>query len=300
MSPAPVPFPARSNPRLRHWRQWLGSRLYLPGAPSQELTSGCYPRGARRCFSVPRIYCVSVRRLVFVGHHDAATGLMRAGELNNFRLLLGQYMNQLFSLIAQLDCWVTSRTIAHSRLPQVAATISTLGYLILWSDRFDAFLTSSKLHISFATWRLHFIWWGALFLLIGLLIYWWRCPRPVKRAGSAEDYLALQFPLPDNYRLAKLKETVEKFVAQNQDKENDEIVLGSLTKHVLFKTANSGLCQQTTADLLRFDWEWANKQAALSRRSAAISMILGAFLFLMPSLDVTVRVLRLLFASIWP
>ena len=209
-------------------------------------------------------------------------------------------MNQLLSFIAQLDGWVTSRWIAHTRLPQVAATIPTLGYLILWSDRFEEFLTSAKLHISFATWRLQLIWWGALFLLIGLLIYWWRCPRPVKRASSAEDYLALQFLLPDNYRLSPFKKTVEQFVAQNKDKQNEEIVLGSLTKLALDRAANSGISDETKADLLRFEWEWANKQRALSRYSAAMAMILGTLLFLTPSADVTIRVACRLFASFWP
>jgi hypothetical protein len=277
----------------------LFRKFVMLGRQGQELTAGWYVGGARRCFS-------SAHLSLFVSPvcHLSGTVMVRMvdageGSVNNFLELSDLLMKQLLSSISQLDHWVTSRTIAHSRLPQVAATIPTLGYMILWSDRFEEYLTSAKLHISFGTWRLQCIWWGALFLVIGLLIYWMRCPRPVKRAGSAEDYLALQFLLPDNYRLSQFKRTVEQFVALHNDKQNDEIVLGNLTKQALVKAATSSLSDETKADLLRFEWEQGNEQRALSRRSAATAMFLGTLLFLTPSADVTFRVACRLVASFW-
>lgn len=199
--------------------------------------------------------------------------------------LFGKYLRTV-------DSWWTSRVIAHSRLPQVAAVIPTLGYIILWSDKFGELLQSSKLNISFSPYRLHFIWWGAILLLIGLLLYWSNCPRSVKRGASAEDYIAVQLALYDDPRLSTiLKPRVKAFLDRHTGTDPNEILLGSLTRNRLTRAAGDMLQDPTRADLLRFEWEDDNRSSPFMRRKTALFMIVGTLVFLIPSFEVTLRVL---------
>lgn len=193
-------------------------------------------------------------------------------------------------ILKKFDTWAASRTIAQSRLPQVAAVIPTFGYLILWSDIFRKVSKSSSLGTDFSAWRLYLIWWGALLLLFGYIFYVAKCPRPIKRAPSAEDYLLLQFNLPDGYRLSRKKDEVAKFLKQYETEDSNAILIGSLSKHALKRAAIDPLKDQTRADLLRFEWENENIAHPISRRLSLVLMASGAILFLLPSVDVARRV----------
>ena len=80
-----LPFPIR---KLTNGGKDLEADYGLPDTPgpgADGLADTCERHGV--AFAFGAIYCVSVRRPVFVGHHDAATGLMQARELNDFREL---------------------------------------------------------------------------------------------------------------------------------------------------------------------------------------------------------------------
>lgn len=103
----------------------------------------------------------------------------------------------------------------------------------------------------------------------------------------------MQFALTDEYRLASiLKPRAKKLVDLHPNLPADNILLGSLTKNMVAKATNQGLNDQTRADLLRFEWEEDNRANPWASRITAFFMVAGAFIFLLPSMNVISRVIE--------
>jgi hypothetical protein len=70
--------------------------------------------------------------------------------------------------------------------------VPVIGYFIIFNDYIIRYL---PLNASFCggdgcsvTWRIYFLYFGMTFFAIGTAIYAWRCPKLVKRFGTAQEF----------------------------------------------------------------------------------------------------------------
>ncbi len=208
--------------------------------------------------------------------------------------------------------WSVARFIAHSRLPQASAFIPTIGYAILWSQQFSELLKSDgPLGGSLLPpiLRLHLLWWGAVLMTLGWGLYLWKCPNEIKRAGSPEDYVQEKFRVPSIDSVVIAQNRARKQVEGYHPQEAGTLVLGGLKPIDVNRAINylqnqldhayEGSWSHFTILLFRLEYLLIDQQRPFARRLCVTLLGSGALLFLIPSLEVSARVVRSAFESLW-
>jgi hypothetical protein len=203
--------------------------------------------------------------------------------------------------------WSNARAIANSRLPQASAFIPAIGYAMLWSDDFSRWIGSTEklgdgILISSLDARLQFLWWGAIFMTVGWLVFVFRCPKVIRRCREPDDYVLEQMQLQNMSALALVCGEIEKRLEQEDHFDKDALRYGGVTNDELL---NAVVFAPNTGKTL-FNFAGANYVDVIYRhhfyiedhqkpwwRFCAVSFLfLGGGLFLWPSADVFLRVLR--------
>jgi len=114
--------------------------------------------------------------------------------------------------------WSNVSKFMKLRIAQVWAAIPVIGYLLLWSDRIQAYLA---LHpqlagIQFLTTvtRLTLVYIGSLMILSAWLLYQLGCPKIVKRHPDAEDYVKESLSIQDMHAFAAIAALVGTFTTR--------------------------------------------------------------------------------------
>lgn len=204
--------------------------------------------------------------------------------------------------------WSIARFIANSRLPQASALIPAIGYALLWSDDFSKFLSSkerlgnSLLSLDL---RLQLLWWGAILMTTGWLVYIWKCPKEVRRCGEPDDYVLEQFRAPNAYRLENARTRADAQMHGYHPGSQEPLILGGHSPNEIYiaseriKGQTSSGFEPVTARfsalLFIVQYHAIDHERAAWRRACVSLLVVGAILFLIPSVDVSIRVLRRLF-----
>ena len=203
--------------------------------------------------------------------------------------------------------WSVARFIATSRLPQAAAFIPAIGYALIWSDDFSRWIGSKEklgdgILISTLDARLQFLWWGAVFMTMGWLVYLLRCPKVVRRCGEPDDYVYEQLRLQNMANLGSIVQIVKDHAGNIDQTERRPLIYGQISPQELYRAINSvfaaGIHPFGTngahffETIYKYHYHLTDNEQNWVRHVAVILLSLGAFLFLVPSADVFLRVLR--------
>jgi hypothetical protein len=203
--------------------------------------------------------------------------------------------------------WSNARAIANSRLPQASAFIPAIGYAMLWSREFSEWIGSKEklgdgILITSLDARLQLLWWGAIFMTIGWLIYLMFCPKIVRRCGDPEDYILKQVGMRNFSSLYQARtlamEHLDTCAPSNWNTEIFKgITPGNLQQHCNDLTSRGrGIFEpeqgETVGMLLNYQYCHADHERLWHRVTAVTLLCLGGLLFLIPSADVFLRVLR--------
>lgn len=201
--------------------------------------------------------------------------------------------------------WSVARLFATSRLPQVSAFIPAIGYALLWSDEFGKWLAShgtlgDGILIRSIDAKLQLLWWGAVFMSAGWVLFLVRCPPVIQRHASSSEAAIAHLTAPNLFLLKAMAATITKRIGTySGDMPTGTIVFG-LDKKVIAE-ACSNVGDQGVYDparvhqadvVLQIQYELDDHCRPASRTCSLGLLSFGAFLFLCPSADVFLRVLR--------
>ena len=153
-------------------------------------------------------------------------------------------------------------------------------------------------------WKLQFLWWGAILMTVGVAIYFVYCPSEVRQAGDAEVFVRQLFQVPDGDRVKRVREGAVEFMKAHHAHTLENSVFGVMSPNQLY-LANERLNRQegnfthmtvvpAIVTLFNFEFARLNRLRPLARHLSVSLMSVGAVLFVLPSLDVTWRVLKVL------
>lgn len=208
--------------------------------------------------------------------------------------------------------WSNARGIANSRLPQVSAFIPTIGYAMLWSREFSEWIGSHEklgdgMLIRSLDVRLQLLWWGALLMTAGWMIYLWKCPTLIKRCPEVDDYLLEQFQIRSTKFINQLSAKVADYFKDFHPMETRKLFWGCVSPNQIYLAtqrypfSGGDAFQPEFADsaavILLADYELTNHEKPTIRTVSVVMLAVGALMFLLPSFDVCLRVIRKL---MWP
>lgn len=215
--------------------------------------------------------------------------------------------------------WSRARWIANSKLPQASSAIPAIGYALIWSDTFTEWLkTHETLGVSIIPpWsvegKLLCLWWGAIFMTAGMIIFAVWCPKEIRRSAEPDDYLLEQFQLRN---LAHLNEIAKRCIEQliystSQDSKNQlasfhpgevrKFIWGDVSPYDL-NSAVAALIHHPnpfdtrgatdTTNILRSNFAILDSSEPPPRIASVALLYGGAALFLWPALNVVLQVFR--------
>lgn len=86
--------------------------------------------------------------------------------------------------LEELSRWDQLRKLGASPLVRSSLAFAAAGYLLLWNERFQDYLTI-KFDSHFSFWRIWMIYYGGISLAVATGLYSAICPRPIKDHATA-------------------------------------------------------------------------------------------------------------------
>ena len=203
--------------------------------------------------------------------------------------------------------WSRARVIANSRLPQAATIVPIIGYALIWSDQLQDFAYFKNLQPSlFLTplARLQLLYWGAIFMSLGWLLYTLQCPKVVRRSNDPEDYVNEQISVRNLALLERTRIHAKKFLEEHNfhPMNSEPIIFESIQPDQLHRSvnylANAGAQSYDpalinhVATLLQLDYHLENVSHPKMCFATLLLLLGGAVIFLTPSGEVFFMVLR--------
>ena len=84
--------------------------------------------------------------------------------------------------LEEFSRWDQLRKLGASPLVRGSLAFAAAGYLLLWNERFQDYLTF-KFDSHFSLWRIWMIYYGGISIAIATAVYSSFCPKPIKKAG---------------------------------------------------------------------------------------------------------------------
>jgi len=202
--------------------------------------------------------------------------------------------------------WSKARLIANSKLPQAAVLIPAVGYALLWGDELDKLAAFTKLNppLWFSPMvRLQLLYFGAIFMTVGWFMYLWQCPKIIRRSAEVDDYVLEELRARDVYRFQKIRRAAENYLSKTNfhSNTNDPLIYGNFSPHGLQRAvgstgANEVFSKDISASAAASLFAWHYFTIDRSRKNWCYVVLtflgLGAFIFLLPSVEVFLMVLR--------
>ena len=205
-----------------------------------------------------------------------------------------------------LATWTKARFIANSRLPQASALIPIIGYALLWSDQLSSLAVYSKLEPALwfsPIWRLRLLYWGACSMTVGWLAYLTFCPKVIRRSAEPDDYVLEQLRFEDLAYIERVRLIAASFLEKQNFHPMDGRVLvfeklspAELHKSVNYLQNHGKLTftqhRHLISSVLTLHY-WLENTDRQSKCWFTLAFLAGgAFLFLLPSLEVFLMILR--------
>ncbi len=194
--------------------------------------------------------------------------------------------------------WSVISGLMKYRVSHAVSIIPIAGYAILWSEKFEGLLQYQETldaEAWFATsTRLHLIYFGSIVLSIALFIFLIRCPGFIRRHSTIENYVLEQTQTATKNIKNGMYRKVERYV---------EVISG---KFVYTKLAGYVLRAQLDLEMeeatyvqrwdnqisFHFNYLQHDDKDLFSIVITEFLLAIGAFLFLLPSLEVFYLVIR--------
>ena len=198
--------------------------------------------------------------------------------------------------------------LARTRLPQIASLIPILGYAVLWGDafqevvmRFELALGSSMLLDPIT--RIRLLYFGSTLMLFGLIIYWWRCPRPIQQFATRREYIQYVNEGGEQGEARSAAAAIKRAGPWNEEQKRflphkaTQILGFEVTSGDVFH-ASEGSTLPAVFPVLQAHYELLDRSRPISSALAAAFTYVGTAVFLVPSVEVFVTsVWRLVFPT---
>ena len=194
--------------------------------------------------------------------------------------------------------WSAISSLMKLRISQAASLIPIAGYAILWSEKFDGLLQYQKAWESVSLFtissRLHMVYFGSISLTFALIVFWIFCPRFIQRQSTIEEYIIEQEQTANNYIFNGIymsnKELIQEKGQTVTYKEDAGYILRTQLQSEDPAGTKLNVGDRKTAFRIHYlQHEDKNFPAIII---TCILLMLGVFLFLMPSLEVFYLVMR--------
>ncbi|MBW9062349.1 hypothetical protein JNB71_03360 [Rhizobium herbae] len=214
--------------------------------------------------------------------------------------------------------WSFSTALSRSKLPQVVSLIPILGYAVLWSDsfrqqlmRFDGLGTGLWLD---PIERIELLYFGSVLVLAGLLLLYLFCPRQVRTFESATDYMEGVFKALNIHELELVHARLAPLFT-SVDQEASPPFLGAVDVRHIKKGLEmiqdddhrrstlmlAGTRQSHARAPLKAHFLILDRSQPILAGLAFLLLTAGAFVFLVPSLEVFLMVVsRAIFGHATP
>jgi hypothetical protein len=184
--------------------------------------------------------------------------------------------------------WLQVRSVSNWSPIRFTILIPIIGYWIIFNDYL---LTSSKLLFDpkppadadkalMVSWRLFATYFGLCFIAVASGIYQALCPREVKQYGSPTDYIAGVAPHLSSVEEERVRDAVEMELAKRSP------TTGALDSILDSRTDKRKLLQD--------HFDLCNRLDPTARSVVGACYIIGAAILFVPTVDVFLRVTRLL------
>lgn len=204
--------------------------------------------------------------------------------------------------------WTYVASLARTKLPQFASLVPVLGYAVLWGDSFHAFVMEfSKLGPSlwFSTLtRIYLLYVGGVYILGGLIMYWVACPRPLRLYRSRREYVEAVRGDRDSdecIRAGTALSSIRESVPMNGRKQRlfYGIIVTDEELGVIEREPAAVMAGASVAPLTAY-YELLDRRNPFAAGTCLFFLVFGAFLFLLPSLEVFLMAIDHLTDQGWP
>jgi hypothetical protein len=106
--------------------------------------------------------------------------------------------------------WDSIRTLGSNRLVQVSVVLPVIGYLLLFSGKFQSyyvlFIDAHATEPVF--WRLYFLYFGFWSFAVASALYAWKCPETIKAHGAGYEFAEREGPSMSNDRVSRIRDAL--------------------------------------------------------------------------------------------
>jgi hypothetical protein len=204
--------------------------------------------------------------------------------------------------------WTYAAALTRTKLPQFASLVPVLGYAVLWGDWFQAFLMKfstlgPSLWFSAMT-RISLLYVGGVYILGGLLIFWLACPRPLRLYRSRRQYVEAVRGDRDTEECARAGKALRPiFDSMPKGPPGRRLIHGILVSEeelgIMERQIGAVTAGAAIAPLTAY-YELLDRRHPVISAFCLFMLIFGAFLFLLPSLEVFVMAINHLSDQGWP
>jgi hypothetical protein len=186
------------------------------------------------------------------------------------------------------------------RVSQAASIIPIAGYAILWNREVGT-LFDLQDRIRDGAWftisnRLYLIYFGSVFLTAALILFWWRCPKFIRRHPDVEDYVLEQGHVASASDIRRFRKITKAMVASADGKKMDYTEkAGTLIRENMKPSALnevSGQFPEQKRGSFKAYYLQHDENRMISIIATFIFIWFGITLFLLPSVEVFYLVVR--------
>ncbi|WP_172729970.1 hypothetical protein [Neorhizobium galegae] len=198
--------------------------------------------------------------------------------------------------------WSTNAAITQTKLPQVVSLVPVLGYAILYGDQFQSFVmrfTSLGPDVLFTAFqRVCLLYAGGLCVLAGLIIFYVFCPSIIRQYKTRTEYIRHVMETSDYRQMADMNRAMISLL-EGQPKEGDELYFNEFPAQAVLNAVKMTLGFRSRYEVFSGTRPRGTVYPGLAAYFEAINrtrwfasilcnglMIIGAGLFLLPSVDV--------------
>lgn len=205
--------------------------------------------------------------------------------------------------------WEMLRLIGKSRIVGLTALIPFIGYFLLFNENIVTYISispefaKSASELSVTISRLHYLYFGLTTLGISSILYSLFCPKAIKENGSEYEYSSKEMNVMTYARLREINNKYGKLLKSEDDSvkelqiyldnyiNSEKKVLDFSSREEAFEKIKK-IENNAILDILRFNWNYINKELFWLRLLTALGYTIGFILVLIPSAIVFISVIE--------
>ncbi len=196
--------------------------------------------------------------------------------------------------------WASLRTMGNSPIVKFTIVIPVIGYLILFNEMVLPYLQLARtIFDPEGTWaasavspRLMSIYFGLWWVALASILYQLNCPKIVKQFASSTDYVAAS----QEHIGAHTLKSIEEYIKKQSQIYADHVREIHSRAAQLYKADD--VRASVARDVLDLQFVVENRRAPYMRAAITALYGVGAVFLSIPSIDVLLRVLKLMVLSI--